>query len=63
MLASCGQLGGAVAPMLAGLIGQLSLRYVFLTTAAAYLVALGLAALPSTGRAPAQEPDPEPSSA
>ncbi|MBA2451136.1 MAG: MFS transporter [Chloroflexi bacterium] len=53
MLGSCGMLGGAVSPMLAGLIGQVSLRSVFLATAAAYLVAAALAALPLMGRAPA----------
>jgi MFS transporter, DHA1 family, multidrug resistance protein len=59
MLSSCGQLGGASAPMLAGLIGQLSLRSVFLTTGAAYLVALATAALPMLGRATAHEAEPE----
>jgi DHA1 family multidrug resistance protein-like MFS transporter len=58
VLASCAMLGGAISPMLAGLIGQLSLRFVFLANAGAYLIALGLALLPSTGRAPAPEPDP-----
>lgn len=57
MLASCSMLGAAVSPMLAGLIGQVSLRAVFLATATAYLAALALAALPSTGRAPAPSPD------
>lgn len=57
VLASCAMLGGAVSPMLAGVIGQLSLRYVFLANGAAYLAALGLALLPSTGHAPAPEPE------
>jgi DHA1 family multidrug resistance protein-like MFS transporter len=55
MLSSCGQLGGAVSPMMAGLIGQISLSYALMTNAAAYVVALGLAALPATGRAPVAE--------
>ena len=46
-------------PMMAGLIGQLSLRSVFLTTGAAYLVALATAALPMLGRATAHEAEPE----
>ena len=57
-LSSCGQLGGALAPMLAGVIGQVSLRYVFLANAAAYLIAAALAALPALGRAPTPERDP-----
>ncbi len=57
MLSSGGQLGGATAPILAGLVGQVSLVSVFLVNAAAYLVALALAALPSTVRVPA--PDTE----
>jgi MFS family permease len=62
VLASCAMLGGAVSPMLAGLIGQFSLRYVFLANAVAYLIAFGLALLPSTGRAPAPDPDLAPAS-
>jgi DHA1 family multidrug resistance protein-like MFS transporter len=62
MLSSCGQLGGAVSPMLAGLIGQVSLVYALLANAGAYVVAFGLAALPATGRAP-EPPDTEPTSA
>lgn len=58
MLSSGGQLGGALSPMMAGLIGQISLVYALLANAAAYLIALGLAALPSAGRAPTPEPDP-----
>jgi YNFM family putative membrane transporter len=57
MLSSCGQLGGAVSPMLAGVIGQVSLGYALLANAGAYVVAFGLAALPTTGRAPASEPE------
>ena len=60
MLSSGGQLGGALSPMLAGFIGGFSLIYALLANAAAYLVALALAALPSTGRAPAPDaPEPE----
>jgi DHA1 family multidrug resistance protein-like MFS transporter len=56
MLSSCGQLGGAISPMLAGVIGQqIGLVYALLANACAYVVALGLAALPSTGRAPTPE--------
>jgi MFS family permease len=54
VLASCGMLGGAVSPILAGMLGQLSLRSVFITVAAAYLVAVGLAVLPSVRRAEQQ---------
>jgi DHA1 family multidrug resistance protein-like MFS transporter len=58
VLSSCGQLGGAVAPMLAGFVGGFSLRAVFLTTAGAYLLACLLTALSSMSRKPA--PDLEP---
>jgi MFS family permease len=44
-LASGGQLGGAVAPMFAGALGQFSLRAVFLANSVAYLIALALAVL------------------
>jgi DHA1 family multidrug resistance protein-like MFS transporter len=55
VLASCGMLGGAVSPILAGTLGQvLSLRSVFLTVAAAYLLAVGLAVLPAVRRAEQQ---------
>lgn len=57
MLSSGGQFGGAVAPMLMGLISQGGLRYVFLANAAAYLVAVVLAALPTMGRARVSDPD------
>lgn len=40
VLSSGGQIGGALSPMLAGVIGQVDLRYAFLTNAAAYVVAL-----------------------
>lgn len=63
VLGSSGQLGGAVSPMLSGLIGQFSLRAVFLTNSAAYLLALGLAAaLGGVGgrvARPAVRPEPE----
>jgi DHA1 family multidrug resistance protein-like MFS transporter len=46
VLASCGMLGSAFSPILAGLISQASLRIVFFAVAAAYLIAAGLALLP-----------------
>jgi DHA1 family multidrug resistance protein-like MFS transporter len=57
MLSSGGQLGGALSPMMAGLISQISLSVALLANAGAYLIALGLAALPAIGRAPAPEPE------
>lgn len=57
VLASCGMLGGAVSPILAGMLGQLSLRSVFITVAAAYLIAVGLALLPSVRQMPAAVPE------
>jgi MFS transporter, DHA1 family, multidrug resistance protein len=50
LLSGGGQLGGAVSPVLVGLIGQFSLRYVFIVNAAAYLIAAVLAGLPSRDR-------------
>src|SRR5215212_3696161 len=58
VLASCGMLGGAISPIMAGFLGQLSLRIVFFATAAAYMIAVGLAALPSVRRAGMVEPAP-----
>ena len=58
VLASCGMLGGAISPIMAGFLGQLSLRVVFIATAAAYAIAVGLAALPSVRRAGMSEPAP-----
>ena len=58
MLSSGGQLGSASAPILAGMIGGISLRYVFIANALAYILAVGLTALPSRGRARASNPDP-----
>jgi DHA1 family multidrug resistance protein-like MFS transporter len=58
VLASCGMLGGAISPILAGVIGQVSLRVVFMATAVAYLAAVGLAALPTLRRAPAPAAEP-----
>ena len=58
MLSSGGQLGSASAPILAGMIGGVGLRYVFIANAVAYLLAAGLAALPSRGRARSSDPDP-----
>jgi DHA1 family multidrug resistance protein-like MFS transporter len=57
VLASCGMLGGAISPILAGFIGQYSLRVVFFATAAAYLIAVGLAAFPSLRRRGAAQPE------
>lgn len=63
MLSSGGQLGGAISPMMAGVIGQASLVYALMANAGAYVVAFGLAALPSTGQASArQAASPEPAS-
>jgi MFS family permease len=63
VLSSSGQLGGALSPMLSGLIGQFTLRAVFLTNSAAYLLALGLvAALGGVGERvvrPAVSAEPE----
>jgi MFS transporter, DHA1 family, multidrug resistance protein len=47
VLASCGMLGSAIAPITAGVISQASLRAVFLMMAAVYLIAVGLAAFPT----------------
>jgi DHA1 family multidrug resistance protein-like MFS transporter len=44
-LASGGQLGGAIAPMFAGGLGQFSLRFVFVANGIAYLIGLALALL------------------
>ena len=46
VLASCGMLGSAIAPVMAGFISQVDLRGVFLATAAAYVIAVVLAFLP-----------------
>ena len=51
LLASWGMLGSAVAPILSGIVGQISLRAVFVTTAAAYVLAALLVALPAIRRA------------
>jgi MFS family permease len=58
VVGSGGQLGGALAPMFAGLLGQVSLRAVFLANSVAYLIALGVAlALPRAhDRAAPSEP-------
>ncbi len=47
LLASWGMLGTAIAPILSGMIGQISLRAVFVTTSAAYLLAAMLVAVPA----------------
>jgi DHA1 family multidrug resistance protein-like MFS transporter len=54
LLSSFGQLGGAIAPMLAGLIGVYSLAAVFVANAGAYLVALTTAAVFARTRPPAR---------
>ena len=54
ILASCAQLGSASAPLLGGVLGGIGLHVVFLVNAAAYLVALALAAFGArTPRPPA----------
>jgi MFS family permease len=57
VLASCAMLGGAASPMLAGVLGQVSLRFIFLANVAAYLVAVALAALPARRAASALDPE------
>ena len=47
LLASWGMLGSAVAPILAGIVGQLSLQAVFVATSAAYVLAAMLVAVPA----------------
>ncbi|MCC7107404.1 MAG: MFS transporter [Chloroflexi bacterium] len=59
VLGSCGQLGAAVSPMLAGVLSQSGLRTVFLANGAAYLLAAALAAIPAVGAVPAPAPAPE----
>ena len=58
LLASCGMLGSASSPIMAGLISQASIRVVFLATGAAYLLAVGLAVLPLIRRAGKQASSP-----
>jgi MFS family permease len=58
MLSSGGQLGSASAPILAGMIGGIGLRYVFIANAVAYALAAGLALLPSRRRSWSSSPDP-----
>jgi DHA1 family multidrug resistance protein-like MFS transporter len=60
VLGSCGQLGAAVSPMLAGVLSQTGLRTVFLANGAAYLLAAALAAIPAVGAVPAPAPEREP---
>jgi len=52
VLTSCGQLGGALSPVLAGLIGQVSLSYALMANAGAYVVAFALAAVAAPRAAP-----------
>jgi DHA1 family multidrug resistance protein-like MFS transporter len=49
VLASCGQLGGAFAPMVAGGLAQISLQTVFLANSGAYLLAFLLVAVMPKG--------------
>ena len=58
VLASGGLLGGALAPMFAGLIGQFSLRAVFLANGVAYLFALALAIVMPRAHDQATRPEP-----
>jgi MFS transporter, DHA1 family, multidrug resistance protein len=63
ILAGCGQIGSASAPLLAGVLGGAGLHVVFLANAAAYLGALALAALvartprAASGLQPVTEPE------
>jgi DHA1 family multidrug resistance protein-like MFS transporter len=57
-LVSGGQLGGALAPMFAGLLGQYSLRLVFVANSIAYLIAIGMTAFVPRSREPASHPEP-----
>jgi DHA1 family multidrug resistance protein-like MFS transporter len=50
VLGSCGQLGGAISPMLAGLISQYSLKAVFVGNSVAFLVAFGMAGVLAAAR-------------
>jgi MFS family permease len=43
LLASCNMIGGASAPVVAGLLGRLNLQWVFLANAGLYLLALAVA--------------------
>jgi MFS family permease len=58
VLASCGMLGAAFSPILAGILGQVSLQSVFIATAVSYLVAVGLTMLPGARKVRATEPEP-----
>ena len=58
VLASCGMLGSATSPIMAGMIGQASLRIVFVAMAVAYLLAVVLAVLPSIRGAGKQASSP-----
>jgi len=56
MLSSCGQLGGALSPIMAGMIGQMSLSFALLANAGAYVVAVLLTAIAAPrSAAPATE--------
>ena len=63
ILASCGHLGSASAPLLAGLLGSAGLHIVFFANAGAYLAALVLTAFvartprSASGLKPAAEPE------
>ncbi|MGE3270179.1 MAG: MFS transporter [Chloroflexota bacterium] len=55
LLASWGMLGGAVSPLMAGVIGQISLRAVFGATSVAYLLAVLLVVAPMIRRVRADQ--------
>jgi MFS-type transporter involved in bile tolerance (Atg22 family) len=57
LLMSSGQFGGALSTVLVGVVSQAGLRYAFLANAGAYLVAVGLTALPVRGAARANAPE------
>jgi MFS transporter, DHA1 family, multidrug resistance protein len=58
VLASCGMLGAALSPILAGILGQVSLQSVFVAVAVSYVVAVGLTMLTGTRQARTAEPEP-----
>ena len=57
ILASSGQLGGALSAVLLGVVSQAGLRYAFLANAGAFLVAVALTALPARAAARSEGPD------
>jgi DHA1 family multidrug resistance protein-like MFS transporter len=61
ILASSAQFGGALSAVLVGLVSQAGLRYAFLASAGAYLIAAALTALPARDAARPERPDQAPS--